>query len=180
MDRASGIPLAFLLGLAACMASPREETGAEVTRLDAAIASLKPRLEACRQEAGYIPLDDGEARLAPGEVAYRACLYAGIEEIVLPAIPHEEVRGWYRALVDDDRMLTDAVSGGRMTRGERQIRLDALWRATGERYRAYAERQVADDRLTRLEAERKRFEPNRTVMEIQDRLSVIHGMILPR
>lgn len=162
------------------MASPREEAGAEVARLDAAIASLKPRMEACRQEAGYTPLDEGEASLAPGEVAYRACLYAGIEEILLPAIPHEEVRGWYRALISDDRMLTEAVATGRMTRGERQIRLDALWRATGERYRAHAERQVAEDRLTRLEADRKRFEPNKAVLEIQDRLSVIHGMILPR
>lgn len=162
------------------MASPREEAGAEVARLDAAIMSLKPRLEACRQETGYVPLDDEGARLAPGEAAYRACLYAGIEEIVLPAIPHEEVRGWYRALVDDDRMLTEAVSAGRMTRGERQIRLDALWRTTGERYRTYAEREVAEDRLKRLEADRKRFEPNKAVLEIQDRLSVIHGMILPR
>lgn len=180
MTVARGFLFPVLLGLAACMASPREEASQEVARLDAAIGNLRPRLEACQRDSGYQPLADSEAKLAPGEPAYRDCLYRGMEELVLPAIPQEEVRGWYRDLIAEDRRLTEAVAAGRMTRGERQVRLDAAWRATGERHWAFTEKQVSNDRIAKLEAEKKRFEPNKSVLEIHDRLNVINTMFIRR
>lgn len=180
MSVARGFLYLLLLGLAGCMASPREEASQEVARLDAAIGSLKPRLEACQRDSGYQPLAESEAKLGPGEQAYRDCLYRGMEELVLPAITPEEVRGWYRDLIAEDRRLTEAVAAGRMTRGERQVRLDAAWRSAGERYRAFTEKQVTEKRIAQLEADKRRFEPNKSVLEIQDRLNVINTMFIRR
>jgi hypothetical protein len=180
MRRAPRPLLATLLGLAACVASPQEEASREVARLDAAIAALESRLQTCRRESGYRPPAEAETGLAPGEAPYRECLYRGMEEILLPAIAEPEPRGWFHALISEDRRLTEAVAAGRIRRGERQVRLDAAWRDAGDRYRTFAERRAVEQRIDRLDAERKRFEPNKSVLEIQDRLNVINTMLFRR
>ena len=107
--------LAFLLATA---------TGAAFGDIDAARDALEQRMATCAERTGY----DDQATLdqnvlGPGERQWRACVYEGIEELVMPvsAIPDA-----YGRLISEDRVMTDLIERGKITRSDRRTRLDKL------------------------------------------------------
>ena len=64
-----------------------------------------------------------ENELAPGEIPWRDCVYRGVEKFVIPetALPTD-----YRQIVAEDRIMTNKIAGGELTRTERRNRLEVL------------------------------------------------------
>ncbi len=64
-----------------------------------------------------------ENELAPGEIPWRECVYRGVEKFVIPdtALPSD-----YRQIVAEDRIMTNKIARGELTRTERRNRLEAL------------------------------------------------------
>lgn len=107
--------------LAACLlgtcpvgiALAAENTGAE---LDQALARISAR---CTEQHAYDPAspgDIGEHALAPGEKAWRECVYAAIRSEVAPRSSAPEA---YEELIAQDIKFTAAIEAGEMTRFER-------------------------------------------------------------
>jgi hypothetical protein len=61
--------------------------------------------------------------LAPHERAWRRCLYATVEQLLLPAVRLGDL---YRLLLIEDRRLTEALADGGIGREERADRLREL------------------------------------------------------
>ncbi len=64
-----------------------------------------------------------ENELAPGEIPWRECVYRGVEKFIIPdtALPSD-----YRQIVAEDRIMTNKIARGELTRTERRNRLEAL------------------------------------------------------
>lgn len=125
LRRATGLVLALVPALVACApAEPPSGAGYDPS-------GLRPAVEAavaeCTAAHGYAPgageAMDGTDGLAPGERAWRDCVYRAIETDVLPNTRAPEA---WRRLIAEDRAMTDAVADGRLSAEGRQARLDAL------------------------------------------------------
>jgi len=82
-------------------------------------AILRDVGEQCTAMHGYDwrnPGDIGQSELAPGEKAWRDCVYAGIRRDVIPrsAVPED-----YERIIAEDQQFTRAIEAGTMTRDER-------------------------------------------------------------
>lgn len=111
--------------------------------LPEARAALDRHVAACSERHDYAPdrvQDAGPHEILPGERAWRECVYAGIETLV---VPHTGMPGLYRSLIREDRHMTDAVEAGRLTRSERRRQLDALILAIEEGEQAWAEARAS-------------------------------------
>lgn len=89
----------------------------------AARASFNEYGAQCNARYGYNP--EAASTLEPHELganerAWRACVYQGIEQYLVPSSLTPEI---YRRAVAEDRKLTDSVAAGRMTRVERAARV---------------------------------------------------------
>ncbi len=108
-----------LISLVAASGPARSDAVAE------AWTALEGRLAECSAETGLAESELGlaEDALAPGERAWRACAYAAIETLV---IPRTRIPDAYRRLITEDRILTDLIEQGKVTRSQRRTRLDKL------------------------------------------------------
>lgn len=128
-------------------------------------AMLDRHVHACSERHGYAPgrvEGTGPHEILPGERAWRECVYSGIETLV---IPHTGTPERYRALILEDRRMTEAVEAGRLTRAERRRRLDGLIIEVEDAERAWAEARAA----RALESARE-FEEQRRQVNEQDAL----------
>jgi hypothetical protein len=135
------------LGLAACAAGPGQSGPGE------AMAAFESRAESCKAAYPFEPPPESARRMAPGEQAYRDCLHAAVETLLIPALPYDDLRDGYRALLAEDRRLGDEVAAGRLSRAEHRARIDertahlaGQWRREAEmtrRSRANAEQMDA-------------------------------------
>jgi hypothetical protein len=120
------------------------------TSFDKALDQFVEHLDECTQKHGYenektSHLDDHE--LAPNEREWRACAYAGVKSLL---VANAEDPAPYERIVKEDREMTDAVVAGKLTRAERQARLDELIEAADEAlYRKH--RQLQRARLRTIE-----------------------------
>jgi hypothetical protein len=117
---AIGLLTAFL---GACAAQGPEGSSAADPKLKAASAEFQTYLDGCTSKFGYDPENTsglGEHKLGPGERAWRLCAYKGVNDILVPASNHPEL---YRRLISEDRLLTDQVEAGVITRNERKARI---------------------------------------------------------
>ena len=134
-------------------------------------AALDARLAECSSETGFSRSGWGlpEDALADGERAWRACAYAAIETLV---IPRTRIPDAYRRLITEDRILTDLIEQGKVTRSQRRTRLDKLV-AELERAEAAAGRPPAGDQeLEGMRDElRARQDEMRRMREIQSMMS---------
>lgn len=135
-----GLCLAMMLG-----SSASADTGAALGKL----------ADQCTATHGYDPRKPGdveEDELAPNERAWRACMYAGIDSDIAKhsATPEE-----WRALIDADRDMTDAIAAGDMSRSQRAARLQML---------------IANIRLAELTATERRVQQTQRNLEIQDEI----------
>lgn len=122
-----------LLPLAACA------TSEPAAKLDTAIRTYQARVRLCEAQFPYTRLPDSERRVAAGEIEYRDCASATFEGTVLAALPLEDMRSDYRALLAEDRRLTAEVAAGRLSQGERRTALDAMTARISARQRRAAE-----------------------------------------
>jgi hypothetical protein len=104
-------------------------------------------LDECTARYGFDPdatAAVGDRELAPNEREWRACAYAGVDTIL---IPNSSVPDAYRRLVDEDRVLTEAVAAGTITRQERRERIDQLFALIGEEEAQMREAEAAQMRM---------------------------------
>ncbi len=153
LRRAALMTLAILLPKAAAALTPEEVRA----RLDA-------ELSQCTQRYGFDPAarDLPERALAPGERAWRECAYEGVKTHV---IPNSAIPDVYLQLIGEDRMLTDRLDRGEITRAERRQRLDQLVERirNAEREKIQAEQQrltdYMDQQLEEVMQARHRLDP---------------------
>lgn len=91
-------------------------------------AGFMPTIEAgmksCSERIGYDPdAPIGEMTLAEDERPWRACVYEVIEEKILPTT---RIPDRYKALIAEDKAMTDAIQEGLLTRSQRRSRLQQL------------------------------------------------------
>ena len=118
---AVGLVAAFVAGCAA--QGPAKSSSAEPA-LKEASANFQTYLDGCTSKFGYDPKNAtglGEHELAPGERAWRLCAYKGVNDILVPASNQPEL---YRRLISEDRLLTDQVEAGVITRDERKAKIE--------------------------------------------------------
>ncbi|MCG3145502.1 MAG: hypothetical protein HONDAALG_03113 [Gammaproteobacteria bacterium] len=129
------VTLAVLLPRAAAALTPEEVRA----RLDADLSQ-------CTQRYGFDPAarDLPERALAPGERAWRECAYEGVQKHM---IPNSTIPDVYLQLIGEDRMLTDRLDRGEITRAQRRQRLDQLIERIrrAERERSQTEQQRLTD-----------------------------------
>jgi hypothetical protein len=147
--------------------------------LAASRANFSAQFQACREKTGYVPLDDSERRLAPNELAYRQCIYQGIEAIVMPSIPYDSVRRSYAQLIAEDQRLTAEVAAGRMTRGDRQAQIDAIKQAIKRDYRTLVEATTEHQRQDDMERTRAHIQQQRELWQVQQQINDVHTTIVP-
>lgn len=102
-------------------------------------------LDECTAQYGFDPDATegvGERELAPNEREWRACAYSGVETGL---IPDSAVPDAYRRLIAEDRVLTEAVGAGTITREERRERIEELFAAIAEE-----EAQMRDTEAARM------------------------------
>ncbi|MDJ0950268.1 MAG: hypothetical protein QNJ94_15250 [Alphaproteobacteria bacterium] len=102
------------------------ETGTNVY-MEPAFKQFDAHLADCTKKTGYdpdnVPKKVGKFALAPGEDAWRACAYQGVENIL---IPQSRAPGLYRSLVDTHKILTTQMQRKIVTRDERRAKIEAL------------------------------------------------------
>lgn len=104
-------------------------------------------LDECTAQHGFDPdatAGVGERELAPNEREWRACAYSGVETIL---IPDSSVPDAYRRLIAEDRVLTDAVGAGTMTRQQRRERIEQLFAGISEEEARMRDAEAARMRL---------------------------------
>lgn len=112
--------------------------------------SLKRIAGACTAENGYDPAnpgDVGEHELAPGEKAWRECVYT---EIRADLIPRSGVPEQYEEIIAQDIRFSAAIEAGKMTRAERWQRNRAS-RAIIEANEQMADVEAATDENKQLD-----------------------------
>ncbi len=94
------------------------------------IVDLYPKferhVEACSASYHFDPkvvYDVGEHELAPGEEAWRRCVYEGVEQII---VPHTDFPELYMQIIDEDRGMTEKIARRELTRFERRNRIEWL------------------------------------------------------
>ena len=93
---------------------------------DAAWGKLDAEIERCTTKHDYDGDDAatlGDNELGASERAWRECVYAGIRKIV---IPHSRVPDAYRRFIAQDKVMTNKVERGDMTRAERRAQNEAF------------------------------------------------------
>lgn len=128
-------------------------------------ARVLAEMDRCAEAHGYRRAEYlalGPYELAPGEAAWRACVYDGIARELMPAAVRPEA---YRELIETDRRLTAGIAAGRVSRAERERRVgDLLARIEVE------EETARQARLRqRLEATKDQEEHQRLIEEIERR-----------
>jgi hypothetical protein len=112
--------------------------------IDQAFSAFQADLKRCTTTYGFDPAAShnlGPYELGPHEREWRNCAYEGIQTILIPKSSNPEM--YYRA-ISQDQLMTDLIEQKKMTRAERQQRLDQI--------RAQvlgAERDAADARKQR-------------------------------
>jgi hypothetical protein len=87
---------------------------------------LVEHMAQCSEKYGYDPKkssDLGEYELGPMEREWRSCVYEGIRTVIIPRTSIPEV---YENLIEQDRDMTDAIEKGRLTRSQRESRVNNL------------------------------------------------------
>jgi hypothetical protein len=87
---------------------------------------FETHLQACSEKHGYERRRSrtlGEHELGPGERAWRECAYSGVRSILMPRSGLEDS---FTRVIVQDKVMTDKVAEGKMTRDERQQRLEKL------------------------------------------------------
>jgi hypothetical protein len=80
----------------------------------------------CTERHGYDPEKAsslGPHALGAGEREWRECVYQGIEKYLIPNTLSPEA---YRKAIAEDRKITAAIAGGKMTRAQRQARVEKI------------------------------------------------------
>jgi len=123
---------------------------------------FEAHLQECTAKHGYDRKRErnlGEHELGTGELAWRECAYDGVRKLLIPA---SGLDSSYRRVIVQDKVMTDKVAKGDLTRRERakrleelvsQLRAAELQRAPQEMDQAHAEfmqRMVELRRMKRL------------------------------
>jgi hypothetical protein len=147
MTNSSGWKLGLLV-LAVLMVQGCESSGGQMSGgtsdIDQAFSAFQAHLKGCTTTYGFDPAaaqNLGPYELGPHEREWRNCAYEGIQQILIPKSSSPDM--YYRA-ISQDQLMTDLIEQKKMTRAERQQRLDQI--------RAQvlgAERNAADARKQR-------------------------------
>lgn len=149
----SAMLAAIVVSLLAYQHSPPSAGSPDSTYLEQEQIQFQAAFEQCSKIHGYDP-DQlpplGDYELAPGERAWRACVYDAITTNLVPGSKSPEL---YRELITTDRILTDNVEKGTVTRADREKKIDSLIETirTQETGHVIAE----DPRMTAEEKERR-------------------------
>ncbi|MBI4526727.1 MAG: hypothetical protein HY695_23260 [Deltaproteobacteria bacterium] len=137
--------------VAACAATAPRDIATARKQLDAHLAQ-------CTARYGYpeATSDLGPYVLGAGEREWRECVYQGVEKYMIPNTASPEA---YRKAIEEDREMSASVVDGKMTRAQRQARVQELLEGierTEEANRSKREQQMeAMDRLVKEELRRE-------------------------
>jgi hypothetical protein len=130
MTRSSGWKLG-LLALAAlmvqgCQSGSSGGSTSSTSDIDQAFSAFQADLKQCTTTYGYDPAashDLGPYELGPHEREWRDCAYEGIQTLLIPKSTNPDM--YYRA-ISQDQLMTDLIEQKKLTRAERQQRLDQM------------------------------------------------------
>ena len=114
--RLSRITSALLLGLTWTLADAADKT----------TEALDRHMADCSKQFGYDEASAsklGPNELSPTERQWRECVYQGIRTIMIPSARRPNA---YREIIAKDKVMTDKIEPGEMTREERKGRLEHL------------------------------------------------------
>ena len=123
--------------------------------------NFKRHMDGCSEKYGFDPTKTeavGEDELAPSEAAWRECVYLGVEQYILPNTP---VPTAYFRIVEEDRVMTDQISRGELSRAERRARLEELIDQA-----VSAERHTMDAQLQQAMAMHDLYERHQMIQQI--------------
>ncbi len=108
--------------VAACASS---QTTPEQTKLEIAEQNFNAYLDECSATFATDPrvATVGETELAPRELEWRACAYEGVRTILAPATTQPTA---FVALIEEDKVMTEKIASGEMTRSARSARIDEV------------------------------------------------------
>lgn len=152
----------FLLWMAIALALPACGFSAAAPDASKVQKHLAEYTKRCTEIHGYDPSATsalGPHTLGVGEREWRDCVYKGVEKHVIPKAFAPEA---YRRAIEEDRKMTEDVAGGRMTRLERQERIQALLAEIDRREEAEAERMIKE--IVRREQEMIQLRDRRSMM----------------
>lgn len=114
--------------LAACSAPAESERFSGTREVVKGREQLNAHVAECTARYGYDPESASASVLGPhalgtGEREWRECVYQGMEKFLIPKTLSPEA---YRNAIAEDRKMTDAVAGGKMTRAERREKVQEI------------------------------------------------------
>ena len=126
--------------------------------------TLLTHISDCTNLHGYDPdKTDGPGvhRVGPTERKWRSCVYFGIEAFIIPATVVPKL---FRRLIEKDRMLTNQVERGKISRRERKAEIKKILELIKREEEQY------------LAAEEQRLRAVRNVVEQRRKLAELHDV----
>jgi hypothetical protein len=150
------------VSVAACATTPPRDIAAARQDLDVYRAQ-------CTARYGYDP--DTASGLGPhvlgaGEREWRECVYRGVEKYLIPNSQTPEV---YRKAIAEDREMTASIAAGKITRTQRQARvqdlLEEIDRIEAANMARIVQERNAADRVMREEMQRQLDSTRRSMIQ---------------
>jgi hypothetical protein len=153
---------ALFLMLSGCAFEPATPLDSGGYYMQNARADFDARFEACKKIHGYDPdkLSVAEHQLAPNERKARSCVYEAIQSLL---IPNTKIPEKYEKLILTDKILTDSVEKGIVTRDQRKRKIEEL---LAEIESLEAGHVVAQDQRGQMQAEQNRTEFTRKMIQM--------------
>lgn len=123
------------------------------------VSDINAEIDRCSRAHEYNPAQSaklGANELGANEREFLQCVYAGIEERIIPKamLPDD-----YKALIESHKKMTNSIEKGGMTREERKAQTEELLRKIKTSEVAETERRIQD-----LSAKRDQFMQDRARM----------------
>jgi len=123
------------------------------------VSDINTEIDRCSKAHEYNPAQSeelGANQLGTNEREFLKCVYAGIEERIIPKamLPDD-----YRVLIESHKKMTNSIEKGGMTREERKAQTEELLRKVKTNEVAETERRIQD-----LSAKRDQFMQDRARM----------------
>lgn len=115
----------FIALLLASCATDSTTTSSGSLKIVNLYPQFKAHMTSCTEAHGFDPstANVDENALAPGEKPWRECVYQGIDQYI---IGYSTVPRLYKQIVAEDRVMTEQIASGELTRTARRSRLEFL------------------------------------------------------
>ena len=121
-----GLLALAMLAVQGCQTGSSGGGTSGTAEVDQAFSAFQAHLKGCTTTWGFDPAAShnlGPYELGPHEREWRNCAYEGIQTLLIPKSSNPDM--YYRA-ISQDQLMTDLIEQKKMTRAERQQRLDQM------------------------------------------------------